>query len=709
MSPKIPIKPKSPPIRRPELQPSGLPASATPSTSRLPQPDGLQPQHLDGPAVASDQPHASYPRPTTATPTDQHLPATVVADPPGTAIPLETYRITTGEALPPPNKQGLRITKKRRYVDLEDGGTVMVVYDAQLDTYRAKRSDELLPSGPALYRIGTSTTWGLMPMASRVDLPTASQPPLKRPRQAESPADGTEAKPAAEASHIPMAPGVIVAKFSYFTPSPYTPLFGPDSQGYYRLKNLEAYKQPGVADSVFAFSRDDSHWVLVEPPEGRMDLAGQPIPPEQLPTWTDREIWALYGLHGNEINRFRSEAEAIGRPPRWAHANQEGSARDQLIQALKWAYPDKSAEERGQILRRYNLLPSMLPRLKQALLENGKTPEWAEAHKLQSMAETNPHRFDLLEQEVLPHIRPIRNFEPYSLDRDFDAYYTRPFLEAFLLKIGYRKNIHGCLYRTDIPAMFRSEDRTPFELARDGCMLAREGHPPGSTTKKALSATFSLSDAQGYGVGGGPGIGQLRYNTQTNKYPGKRPTSDTGSDSATGSSDTSQSTASTAASQKSDAASTVSSSGTPISLDSERGYTTLRHRQTTRFIYMIDTRNVEVVPGQENYFFNYEAENVFFPYDDIEGHISVSRRGINADRIWLVNSSLTRAAKVQAIRDAAGEFAASIESATWEGVDNGHVYDQLIDQVADSGEAVLNWPTDKKIFSDDVIWPSVTR
>ncbi|KIH82635.1 hypothetical protein [Pseudomonas batumici] len=600
--------------------------------------------------------------------------------------------------MPPPNQQGLRIIKNRQYVDLDDGGTVMVAYDAQLETYRAKRANELLPSGPALYRIGNGSTWGPEPMAASVDQPTASPPPRKRPRLVDDP---------------PRASVVVVPKFGYSTPSPYTRLAGPDSQGYYRLKKLDA---DHAEDSLYAFSKDDDHWVLVDPPEGRMDSSGQSIAAERLPSWTDRDIWEHYGLHGNDITRFRSEAETTGRKPQWAHARSEGRTRDQLIRALKWAHPDKSAEERGQILQGYNLLPSMLPRLQQALQEHAKLPEWAEAHKLQSATETHPQRFDLLEQEVLPQIRNIRNFEPHSLDPDFDAYYSRPFLEAFLLKIGYRKNIHGCLYRTDIPAMFRTEDRTPFELARDGCMLARENHPPGSTTKKALSATFSLNDAKNYSVGGGPGIGQLRYNTQTNKYPGRHPDSDSDSDadseasadeSASNTSQAASSSASGSSRQQSEAASTGSGSRRPISLDSERGYTTYRHRQTTSFIYMIDTRNVEVVPGQENRFFNHDPQKInFFPYDDIEGHISVSDRGVSAERIWLVNSSLTRAANVRAIHQAAGQTAADIESATWSGVDNSAVYDRLIDQVAASGGTVLNWPANGKIFADDVTWPA---
>jgi len=714
MSPRTPVKPTSSTIRVPVPKTPDLPESLRPSLPTGPHGSGLRPHHLDNPAVSGGEAAAPL-RPAANTPTEQNLQLTDLPDQARTAIPaaLESYRVSTTGALPPPDPQGLRIIKNRLYVDLDDGGTVMVAYDVQLNTYRAKRANELLPSGPALYRTGNRSTWGTEPMAVSVDQTTASPPPRKRPRLVEDPAAAP--KPSAQesrATDTPRASAVVVAKLSYSGQPPYTRLAGPDSQGYYRLKKLDA---DNAEDNVYAFSKDDDHWVLVDPPEGRMDASGQSLAAERLPSWTDHEIWEHYGLHGNDISRFRSEVETTGKQPQWANASQAGRTREQLIRALKWAHPDKSAEERGQILQGYNLLPSMLPRLQQALQEHAKLPDWAQTHKLQSETETDPQRFDLLEQEVLPQIRTIRNFEAHSLDPDFVAYYSRPFLEAFLLRIGYQTNIHGCLYRTDIPAMFRTEDRTPFELARDGCMLARENHPPGSTTKKALSATFSLSDAKNYSVGGGPGIGQLRYNTQTNKYPGRRPESDSGSDadsegsadeSASNTSHTASSVASSSTAQQSEAASTGSGSGAPISLDSERGYTTYRHRQTTSFIYMIDTRNVEVVPGQENRFFNPDSRtNNFLPYDDLEGHVSVSDRGVSAGRIWLVNSSLTRAASVRAIHQAAGQTAADIESATWSGVDNSAVYDQLIDRVADTGGTVLNWPADGKIFADDVTWP----
>lgn len=139
--------------------------------------------------------------------------------------------------------------------------------------------------------------------------------------------------------------------------------------------------------------------------------------------------------------------------------------------------------------------------------------------------------------------------------------------------------------------------------------------------------------------------------------------------------------------------------------DDERGYSPRRLRQTVSFLYMIDTRGIEVIPGQENEFFNSTGPNELFPNDDIEGEISVPPEGLPAERIWLVNSSMTRAANVKAINDAAGERDEWIEARTWDGDDNGAVYDQLIDQVAAAGGLVVTAPPNTSIFSDDVVWP----
>ncbi|WP_051070731.1 hypothetical protein, partial [Pseudomonas asplenii] len=458
---------------------------------------------------------------------------------------------------------------------------------------------------------------------------------------------------------------------------------GPDAQGYYRFNQ--------GADTLFAFKLDDSTWAPVTPPTGRFDAAGQLVAPEHLPSWTDGEIWEHYRLQGDAINAFRSRAAATGKSPAEEHPASSARARTRLVRDLKWAFPDTTAQQRAELLKSYNLLPSQWPLLKKALQDTGRMPDWAEAHKLQMQDADNLQRFDQLQAEVVPQIRHIRNFEfeKLALDRDFPDYYTRDFLDAFLLKIGYQRNIRDCLYRTDIPALFRSEDRTPFELARDNTMLARES--PGaerSTSEDALSASFSLSDAKSYGVGGGPGKGQLRYNTQFDRYPG------------IADSDSEMDTDSDADSEMD-----VDSNASEDEWNRERGYSARRLRQTVSFLYMIDTRGIEVVPGQENEFFNRTGPRGLFPNDDLEGEISVPPAGLGADRVWLVNSSLTRAANVHAINEAAGHQDLGIESDTWDGVDNSAVYDQLIDQVAASGGQVVEAPPNTSIFSDDVVWP----
>ncbi|WP_419736258.1 dermonecrotic toxin domain-containing protein [Pseudomonas sp. COR18] len=464
----------------------------------------------------------------------------------------------------------------------------------------------------------------------------------------------------------------------------YATALGPDSQGYYRFK--------AGSDTLYAFKHEDGSWAPVTPPPGRFDATGQLVSPRQLPSWTDGEIWQHYRLQGTAADAFRNQAALTGKSPAWEYPGSRERARTRLLRDLKWAFPEKTTPERAELLKGYNLLPSQWPLLKKALQDTGRIPDWAERHKMQMQDAGNLQRFDLLQAEVVPQIRHLRNFElaKLELDRDFPDYYTRDFLDAFLLKIGYQRNIRNCLYRTDIPAMFRSDDRTPFELARDNTMLARE--TPGeerATTEEALSASFSLDDAKSYGLGGGPGEGQLRYNSQFDRYPGGR---DSDSDMQT----------------EGDADSQVES-GSDADSDEpwnrERGYSPRRLRQSVAFLYMIDTRGIEVVPGQENEFFNSAGPQGLFPNDDIEGEISVPTLGLSADRVWLVNSSQTRAANVHAINEAAGEQAAGIEHDTWDGVENQTVYDDLIDQVAVSGGQVVTAPPNSSIFSDDVVWP----
>ncbi|WP_262410334.1 hypothetical protein [Pseudomonas sp. N40(2020)] len=101
-----------------------------------------------------------------------------------------------------------------------------------------------------------------------------------------------------------------------------------------------------------------------------------------------------------------------------------------------------------------------------------------------------------------------------------------------------------------------------------------------------------------------------------------------------------------------------------------------------------------------------------FDGDTLEGRISMPTRGISAERIWLVNSDLSRAARVEDIFRQAGEGAEEIENATWAGADGdakwrlGYTpYDKLIDRVANTGGVVLNFPKGDDTFANDVVWP----
>jgi hypothetical protein len=242
--------------------------------------------------------------------------------------------------------------------------------------------------------------------------------------------------------------------------------------------------------------------------------------------------------------------------------------------------------------------------------------------------------------------------------------------EALLAKLGYRRNKNNCLYRTDIPALFRGDERTPFEVANDGAMLPRYSHRPGATTHKPMSATFSLNEGLMYASAPDPEY--LRFNSQTNKYPGRN-------------TDDSDSDASDASDTDSSESSEWSDAGSPVPWDHERNYRSTRARQTEMFLYALDTRNLEVVPH--------------------EGLISVTKKGLEAERIWLLNSALTKGANVHDIEAQAGSRGDRIEAATHAGHANKHEYDQLIDEVEAAGKPMLRLSGNKNEFGHDVIWP----
>ncbi|WP_349747033.1 hypothetical protein [Pseudomonas frederiksbergensis] len=509
---------------------------------------------------------------------------------------LATYLLRHAllSGMQPPDGQGFRWMKGRKFVDIENEGTAYVEFDILTGTYRATDLYKKLPPGPALYKNEGALTW----------------------RQKEAISEGN-----------------------------------PDQSAIHQPPIIEA--QPG-------HSRKRSDSLEKE------SLASQPS--------TKRTEYGLTAQSSTPDTVDSIDAGGL-----------------LIDEPLKWLYPNKTRSERFELLESYNLSSGQLTRLLRDMNETRTFPAWAETHKHLSSQVDNPQRFDLIAAQValvIPQLRrrPQRDYSPP------DLYCSSEFLDHFSASIGYQRNKHGLLYRTDIPALFRGDDRTPFELARDRRMIAREGLPQ-TVTQRAQSATFLLSDAKEYAsnLGGHAKNDKLRYNAQANLFPGlrKHPKGRNDDDSD----------------EDYRNESSNSDSDSSFTLDKSRDYEPIRYRQHVGFIYMIDTRGIEVVPGRENLYLNSDGSASFQP-DALEGVISISKRGLSSDRVWLVNSDLTRAAPVNDVYEQAGNNADALEHETWTGAYNRDRYDQLVAQVVDKGWGI-KLPENQAISSDDIIWPTV--
>ena len=583
-----------------------------------------------------------------------------------------------------PDADGLRYIVGRKFVDVDDGGVLQTAHvdlDANLGVYRMKLLTEQHPSGPILYKNETGSTWRLTAQISEKpvtgdDFQTGSGTATKRPAPSSSEQPATMVVPKRpRSSDTP----------TYINQRLYTAsMRSPDAQGYHEFKPRSGSNQ---SDTRFAFKDRYGNWIEVDPPAG-----GFGSQPTHLTHWTDREIWELYGIHGRDIERFRSEAQASGKPPQWVEPNvTEDPVVNLLRDSLRWLHPTLTSNERQALLQSYNLLPSQLSRLQQHLQTELTLPPWALAHKRMTEDVGNPLYLDQFSRDAINELNLKRDARHDGYDPETSL--TPALREALLAKLGYRRNKNNCLYRTDIPALFRGDERTPFEVANDSAMLPRYAHHPGATTHKPMSATFSLNEGLMYASTPDPEY--LRFNSQTNKYPGRN-------------TDDSDSDASNASDTDSSESSEWSDAGSPIPWDHERNYQSTRARQTEMFLYALDTRNLEVVPHEENHSFNSAARDTpptWFPDDDYEGLISVTKKGLEAERIWLLNSALTKGAKVYDIEAQAGSRGARIEAATHAGHANKHEYDQLIDEVEAAGKPMLKLSGNKNEFGYDVIWP----
>ncbi len=566
---------------------------------------------------------------------------------------------------------GFRFVVGRRFVDIQDLGTVHVEFDAVHAAYRVTDLYRKLAPGPLIRRDPGETTWHLAdqpPKAPLAKRPASDQGDTQIKRTTTS--QPQHFRPLSRMHLAPMPHWVQV-----------------DTQGYYRRQ--EFFSSLPNADYFYGFKGPDNYWVQVdEPPAG---FNGSPT---HLTAWKDHQIWEAYGIHGQDITRLREEGQTGGSRPHWVKPMVTGNARQDLIMdGLRWLHPQKTLDEVTEHLRSYNLSPVQHVQLRKDLLDNPQQmPQWAEQHRLRSLDENDPGRFDQLRREIEPLIIPTRNGKLWRGDLlDFDQSLSRPFLDGFLASLGYLRNNSGCLYRLDIPGLFRADERTPFEFYNDGRMLPRWKHPQGATTQKPISATVSLKLLHEYGGNGRnpPDPEYLLYNNQKNKYPGKK----TGKpDPDSGESDNEWSDAS------------------DVELDSERNYETTRHNQSFIFAYIIDTRKMEVVLREENQLLNLSAEKngAWFPQDEFEALISASKKGIESSRLWLLDSTHTRAAKVDDVAEAGIDpwfTSSSIEERTHRGAYNQHEYDALIDKVAKAGKPILTLDPGKEWFAGDIVWP----
>ncbi|WP_253756707.1 NEL-type E3 ubiquitin ligase domain-containing protein [Pseudomonas fluorescens] len=131
-----------------------------------PRPDTPRANALE-PTLTVDSPLRPN-SPTVPADLDAIRPALVVTvqptDPPAEVLravtqPLRHYRLTAASTLPEVDAEGLRTYKGRQYVDVADGGVVLVSKDPETGLYRARLPSESKPSGPALLRDPDSAKW----------------------------------------------------------------------------------------------------------------------------------------------------------------------------------------------------------------------------------------------------------------------------------------------------------------------------------------------------------------------------------------------------------------------------------------------------------------------------------------------------------------------------------------------------------------------
>ncbi len=104
-----------------------------------------------------------------------------------TVVPLDHYHLSS-ELIPmlsaPDATSGIRTFRTRTYVDLAEGGTVLLGHDAE-QNYRARLSTELIASGPRLEQVEDSLLWRLAHRAETDAADATSSITRRRPAEDE--------------------------------------------------------------------------------------------------------------------------------------------------------------------------------------------------------------------------------------------------------------------------------------------------------------------------------------------------------------------------------------------------------------------------------------------------------------------------------------------------------------------------------------------
>ena len=650
MRPKTGTRPKTPPIETSgsahssrdgaDANPVGPPAGRIPGDS-----DSVT---LD--TTLSPSQGTGVSRPVPAAASVSIMPGSTSDARPGARYSLEDFTHPYVAGMPPADANGIRHFRQRQWVDVQLPGEeqrshVYVLHDRHTGEYRAVMTSHQA-FGPPIYR--------------------TMQNNLR-----------------SQDRHHTLLPA-----------NDYVFSATPNSDGLHEFR--AAASSSGAPVLGHALKDQNHRWVYIDPTQ----IKDKPLPKVKLAHWSDEEILNMYVMDEARIAEFREQAQASGKPPQAVVRTVAWNDYIHVTGTLKWLYPHLSSSERGDLLRSYNLTKTQLAKLRTDL-RNGHAehmPEWAEQHKSLTLDTNNAQRFKLIAEEFDGFATRFRA----GREDLVTGHYSPDYLADYAAHLGYLRNKHNVLYRTDIAAMFRGETRVPFELARDGRMIHRKGNDTGSTTKRAFSATFGLYKATDYAVSKGGYHNALKYNTQANRYPGEVPPD--GQRERHWSGGTDDGSEGRRFGDESDSESS-------FVFDETKGYEAKRTHQTMSFVYAIDTRGIEVVPLAENDVLNSSVSVGI--YDHMEGHISMPTRGISAERIWLVHSDLSKAARVQDVLAMAGDRAEAIEQATWDGtVSQSYdifygtsVYDRLIDEIAGTEGMILTLPKGNSTFADDVVWP----